>query len=366
MSKRNGEIDLLRFIFAMSIVFVHFTVFNGFDFFIHGYIGVEFFFLVSGYLMARSVANAHSMQPASSAEIANGTWKYIIRKISKFYPYYLMVVLLTVLKSVYFRVTTGQRLIGIVDELLRSIPTLSMTFMVLNYDTMTLYVGNTWYLSIMIVSMFVLYPFLLKDYNISTKLVFPVLSLFLLGYVYYQYAVITEWEEWSGFCYSGIFRGIAEIALGASLYPLSCWLSTHGAWLLYSKKPGYKLLITLVKILSYLVVLLFAAGLEREDFDLYALLFCAVGVVLSFTNAGYTIPDNRVTRNLGQISLPIFIFHGFIRWTIYGRVGSRPVSLAFVFAMIVITLLLSLALMLLTDFCMKHFRRFYEKASETA
>ena len=63
--KRNGTIDILRFLFCIGILLFHIEKYifeepslkNGihFDFFPHGSIGVEFFFLVTGWLMAKSI-----------------------------------------------------------------------------------------------------------------------------------------------------------------------------------------------------------------------------------------------------------------------------------------------------------------------
>lgn len=64
-SKKNGTIELLRFIFCMDILLFHIEKYifgepslkNGIHvaFFPHGAIGVEFFFLLSGCLMAKSI-----------------------------------------------------------------------------------------------------------------------------------------------------------------------------------------------------------------------------------------------------------------------------------------------------------------------
>ena len=66
--KRNNSIELLRFLFTAIIIFFHvnldlwdqdkvIAVIRGVPvtFFMHGNLGVEFFFLVTGYLLARSV-----------------------------------------------------------------------------------------------------------------------------------------------------------------------------------------------------------------------------------------------------------------------------------------------------------------------
>ena len=57
--RKNGKIELIRFIFTMFIVFYHCqrhylkgVLYAGhFTFFARGYIGVEFFFLVTGFFM---------------------------------------------------------------------------------------------------------------------------------------------------------------------------------------------------------------------------------------------------------------------------------------------------------------------------
>ena len=64
--KRNGKIELLRFIASVYVLMFHidkyvlklppfkFSNEISLAFFPHGSVGVEFFFLVSGYLMART------------------------------------------------------------------------------------------------------------------------------------------------------------------------------------------------------------------------------------------------------------------------------------------------------------------------
>lgn len=46
---RNGNIELLRFMFCMCVVLYHAWVGPG------GYIGVEFFFMVTGFFLAKKV-----------------------------------------------------------------------------------------------------------------------------------------------------------------------------------------------------------------------------------------------------------------------------------------------------------------------
>lgn len=54
MKRRNGEIDILRAVFAIIILIYHYHEIyqRSANYFTRGYLGVEFFFLVSGYYLA--------------------------------------------------------------------------------------------------------------------------------------------------------------------------------------------------------------------------------------------------------------------------------------------------------------------------
>ena len=60
ISSRNSTIDLLRIIFALLVVTVHCRglLANHSWMFDGGWIGVEFFFIISGYLMVASAVKA--------------------------------------------------------------------------------------------------------------------------------------------------------------------------------------------------------------------------------------------------------------------------------------------------------------------
>lgn len=158
---RNGEIDFLRFFFAIMIMLYHWCDVFEFDFLRNGYIGVEFFFLVSGFLMAKRAKR----ESTETDTIANRTWKYLLGKIKKFYPYYLSAVFLQ-----FFLYEAVVRRCGVrhlLDSIASSLPTFSLTFMGLNENNAFLYVPNSWYLSVLVLAILVLYPFLLKSYDYS-------------------------------------------------------------------------------------------------------------------------------------------------------------------------------------------------------
>ena len=351
VSKRNGEIDLLRFVFALLVTFCHFDVIFHIGFFTNGYIGVEFFFLVSGYLMASHASRAHT-DGMELGLVADETWHFLLKKVRTFYPYYLSVVLLqVVIRDI---LVNHYSITKIGHGILQSIPTFSLTFMALNESSVSLYVGNTWFLSAMLIAILLLYPLLLRHYKFSVKIVFPALTLFVLGYLFGTTNTIAYTRDWLGFAYFGVLRALAEMALGGSIFQLSIMMGMRRPHILYSEKVFTKVSITLFKLFCYGVVIAFAwgsifGGKFEESFSLHALLFCSLGILLSFSNVGYCVADCKITRYLGKISLPIFIYHGFIRWTVWDYIGHSISAKLFAF-LIVMSIIVSVLLMYLTDF----------------
>ena len=91
MKQRNTCIDFLKFIFALIIVCYHTTGFynmGSHSLCVSGYIGVEFFFIVSGYLLANKAdreknADIYEANIKMTA-IKNSFITYILADHSKF------------------------------------------------------------------------------------------------------------------------------------------------------------------------------------------------------------------------------------------------------------------------------------------
>ena len=85
--KRNGTIDFFRFVFAAGIVFYHARPLIQQELFVCGYIGVEFFFLVSGYLLMKKAREASFLpgetgaEPGGSGDIFEENLKMLCHKL---------------------------------------------------------------------------------------------------------------------------------------------------------------------------------------------------------------------------------------------------------------------------------------------
>ena len=111
-SQRNGKIELLRFIFCIGVLLFHCEKYvlgepsleKGYhlSLFCHGSMGVEFFFLVSGFLMAKSISKKIRMQTELQETLAKESLGFLKRKIASIFPMHVMIFILAQLTPIYF------------------------------------------------------------------------------------------------------------------------------------------------------------------------------------------------------------------------------------------------------------------------
>lgn len=83
---RNGGIELLRFIFCMGIVLLHGGFGCG-----SAYLGVEFFFLISGAFMARSLSGSQAAAQGESPSVTcRASIGYLLKRVGAVFPYFLL------------------------------------------------------------------------------------------------------------------------------------------------------------------------------------------------------------------------------------------------------------------------------------
>ena len=350
-NKRSGELDLLRMVFILEVVLYHFKT-GTFPY----RIGVEFFFVLSGLLMARHAEKrVISTEEGGSRDLgleADETWSFMRGKIRSFYKYYLIAFVI----RVFVRSIIVNRLsvATIVMRLLKSIPTLTLTFFGINGVSTANYINSTWFLSAMLIAMFILYPILLRNHRFAVKIVFPILTLFILGYEYTTNQTIGENNAWTGLTYFGILRAVSELAFGGTLYYISTEITGNAAFMKRAQRPLNRTLLTLCKVICYIIPLMYAHKYVfghkfAENFDLHALLILGIGILLSYSGLGWSVPDSKLTRYLGKITLPIFIYHTTIKVIWQEWMDIEEFSPKYNWFVLVVSLIVSVMLMYLTD-----------------
>lgn len=302
---RNGEIEVLRLIFSIAVLLVHSQyVSNGADssMFRGGWLGVEFFFLVSGYLMA-----AHEDRlPASegSRTIGSDTFRYVWRKAKSLYPYLTFAIIIqflgwrTFIGGNFFPPFSRADLKSFITSALNYIFPYSLC-----YDGYS-YLGYTWYLSAMIWGMFLLYPLLRRNRDVFYCLIAPALVVFGLGFYSWRYSslVMVSLEDY--LFSAGLIRGMAEMSLGCLCYVACKRLQTISL-----TKVGACIFsgIELFSLLAVVYRMVFIRNDGILDFIMLALI--AVVVIAAFSGKGILTFEmkGKWADFLGKFSLALYI-----------------------------------------------------------
>lgn len=301
---KNGKIELLRFIFAAIIMLFHFFAMDVEEskWFASGALGVEFFFVLSGWLMMASIDRAAPAGP----ELGSETLRFLGRKVKAVYPEVLVafcigfVVHLAAEEHTF--VDAVKLLAGSIWEagLLRQVG-----LQVQGVNTVT------WYISSMLICMAVLYPLTRKYPDMMTRVIIPLTSLLALGYLCQAYASPRDPHKWIGWTYKGTVRAYGEIGAGMVTYMLTKRLKA------LELTRGGKVCITALEPILYAMIVFFLVLVpaSRKAWIIVPVLMAALCVTFSEQTYRPHLMDNKVSYFLGRYSLPLYLGHHY--WANY-------------------------------------------------
>lgn len=304
-TKRNGNIEILRFIFSLFIILVHFCNKDRYGFGATGYLGVDFFFIISGFFLGKKLKKEkelHSKEPLIKTLIASKD--YTLSRIISIYPFYFVAVVFFYIMEVLFKsVSVLSGALYCVSDFL--------FLQIFGFPSIS-YTGTLWFLSALFFSLFILYPIVRRYYNVY--IVYFSLPVILLSYGY----IIRKCG-----CFSvdpffdnllinpGILCAIAGLTLGLIANELTDKIKTINFSLLG------KSILSLFELGCYLFVFLYMFFVSESSFP-HNFDFVAVGVVflgIVITTCEQTIFygkfNNSFSMFLGKSSMILFMTHYF-------------------------------------------------------
>lgn len=303
MKKRNYTIDFLKFVFSVVIVIFHAKniILPGEKYmFVGGSIGVDFFFLVSGYFMA---ASAIKKGYNSQVGLGQDTFEFMKRKIGGLFPnvYVGWIVGFTVYHVV--RKTTGAMMLKHAFYSLGEL-------LLINQSGFDEYKANAvgWYLSAMLLTMLIVYPLLRKYKDTFFYILAPIIVIFLWGITYQNFANLRAPNMWIGnLIYKGMIRAIMEITLGALLFKIAAYMQTQKFTALT------KGILTFVEVICFGSVLWYCFDHGASKFDWYLVVLLAVGVLISASAISFSpyFFRNKIFSWLGEFSFSLYLGHGY-------------------------------------------------------
>ena len=311
---KNYQLEFYRFYFSIVVLLFHFKKYffgldslkNGvhFSFFDHGSMAVEFFFLLSGFLMARTISQetAQIDYSFSSEQLSTDTLLYLKKKYFRIFPQHFVAFIITFIVFVFTRHIYGLRLLLLS---LDNIP----SFFLIQMSGLNLGAINhvTWYISCMLISMGMLYPLLKRHYYMITRVFGPLFACLMLGFLQATTGCITGAGAWMGVAYKSLFRSLSELALGATSYEIS---KTLLLWYKRSSMQSYiKLFSTLIEATCFGCFTIYCTTTGPAKYEVLCIPMAAILIIIAYNRMSYSIHlfKHRFILFLGSISLSIYL-----------------------------------------------------------
>lgn len=314
-SKRISEIELMRFVAAFLILCCHMNGTTN-----YGWIAVEFFFILSGIMMAQSASKI--LAEKKEINIGIETKNMMVKKIKGFLPYFIICLSIYPLYyffrdgTVYFAQDWDLLFVdapegmyfNLADGILNQIPDYFLMMMGGFYVENGLLNFATWFLSALVIGLLIVYPLYLWKKDTSRFVIMPLLFIFCIGILINTVPSLDVHVPWLTVTYAGILRAVGEIALGAFCYELCIRLKNTDL-----TKAG-SALITVVKVLLVAVFLIWTFKGFPETRDFVMIFIIAAMLIIMYSEKGLCIPrGNRICIFLGTFSLPLFLLHSPIQ-----------------------------------------------------
>lgn len=303
--KRTGSIDFWKLVCSVVIVLFHARNFTNIPNrpFVKGAIMVEFFFLVSGYLMAASLLKYEKRKQAGEViPVGKTTFSYILHKVSGMCPEYYVAMIIGFLVN---------HAVGRNGKWVKDLFSSIWDVFFLSMGGLKGYHANpaTWYISAMLLAMLVLVPVCLKNRDLFLYVIAPVIGIFSMGVIYQNNGYLSAPEKWQGFYMKGLLRALGELCLGAFSYILVQKLKE------IRFTDFGKVCLAGIEIGSFGIVLVASYFLPRGKSDFLLVVFLFFAVSISFSHQSILAPvfDNKVVYFLGKFSFSIFLGH--IYWS---------------------------------------------------
>lgn len=303
VKKYNPEIDLMKFLFSLAVVFYHsnkLVAAAGIPFFPFGFTATDFFFMISGYLKVKS------SKKFDSSHTGKSTFDFVMGKIKSLYPYLLFAFVVAFGVRQFAKYISGSftTIKFFKDSILAINEVLILQNSGINFGS--IYNGPTWYISAMLIAMAVLFPILLKHKDWFVNIGSLVIAIFCYAYSEQEKGTLNT-VGWNGFTSMGIIRAVAGICLGVFLCSLVEKYQQSGIVL---KRKG-KVLVWFAEIamLLLLVVIMQKEGQNSFDYISVILIFFICFIILSQITGFAGLLPEKLCGFLGKSSLVIYLNH---------------------------------------------------------
>ena len=306
-NRRNGNIEILRFVFAVGIVLYHCSFIYYKLPFHAGYLGVEFFLMVTGVFLGKRIkkelADKEKTVPSEDlSDSFHSSFKLIVKRISVLFPYLLPSIVI------------GWCVNCVFNEGLKSIFSPKVIFLLTEFLFLRSFGFQNahatwvdWYLSAMLISLFFLYVIAKRHYHVYVKYISLIVALSVVGLLNHEYgSTNVNTNILFGFVNVGVLRAFAMISFGLFVNHIAEKISE------IQLKSSVRWFLTILDIVLYLVVF-FYFSYSNGYYDHMVIIFLAMALLLTISKQSFLYGkfDNRVSTFLGKFSMVLFLNHNY-------------------------------------------------------
>ncbi|SHI73132.1 Peptidoglycan/LPS O-acetylase OafA/YrhL, contains acyltransferase and SGNH-hydrolase domains [Butyrivibrio fibrisolvens DSM 3071] len=305
-SRRNGRIEILRFVFAFIVLLHHSRYLLGDDncYFLGGSLGVEFFFIVSGYLMMNTVDRIVSSKNYNTIPVdknlANETASFIKKKVQAILPQFPIAWFIGLL---FVIILNHMTIVDAFEEFKQDFWELSLLKMTgIYYGGLD---GVMWYISSMLICMTILYPLLRRFPHMMRKIWCPFLALMFLGMMCILDGHPRNPTKVYSIIYKGNIRAFAEICIGIWSYDIVRKIKSVN----WSKLAGF--IFEILQLAGYGMAIIYMYSDKPGKDDYFFLMVLSISIILSFAQVGILSDafNNRFSMILGRFSAAMYFSH---------------------------------------------------------
>lgn len=298
--QRNGNIELLRFAFAISIVFFHAGIAcDG------GHLGVEFFLIVTGYFLGKKIYSKRASEVSWEGAFRESSLD-LLKRYKSIFPYLFLSTLIgfTVQCIVYYR--TPGAVLTAMEYLVGDFLLVQNFFFPVQSAT-----GVVWYLGAMLFAIWLLYPLMRRHWH-AFLYAAPVITCAITGILLNQCGSLNAPDEQLfGWVNSGFLRAVSAISAGVFLFALNHFL--HEDMTQDHLSFRGRCAVTILEIFLYLYVFYhmyaFTDGYGLADGTALFAMCVAFLCTVSGESFLYGRFDNAFCRFLGHFTMPLFLNH---------------------------------------------------------
>lgn len=321
MTKKNRAMEFYRFLAAVMILCYHCYWFafreDGAQFTGY-YLFVELFFILSGFLMMRSIRSR--VTPAQRLDAANTTVRYIKGRLRAFYPQHLLSWALVALIEIFLRKTMYP------IELVQAGWTELLLVNVFGFVRGGYVNIVCWYLSALLFCSLIIYYWLLKDEEGFVKIVAPILLVVCYGCLFDRKMSLANTIIFTRYSAPlGFMRALADITAGVMCFRIFEWMED-------TELPAEPILSTVVEGAVMLASAIYMYNNSGKFDFLFVPLFGAFVISVFRGRSLLTaVLDNPVSGWLGRQTFAFFLNNAVVIYLyvyLFPDSGIGPMCLA--------------------------------------